>query len=272
MIFNMTKKIKPFLSWTGSKRTLTYDLSFRLPIQGFRRYHEPFLGGGSLFFHNKPPLATLSDLNKNLIDTYQGLKQDVDRVIKELINHKNKNSEEYYYEVLPRLTDECDIAKKAALFIYLNKTCFQSLHRTTKDDVFNTPWGYRKNPMIVDEKRLRECSATLKHADLMCCDFSQLTINANDFFYFDPPYHQTFSDYNADGFSEDDHVRLFNFCKKIDEQGALFLLSNSCTDFVKNLYQDFYVEEIESGQQFTVNCIAKKELLVMNYKYKNVEW
>lgn len=259
---------RPFLKWVGGKRSVLPQLLERLP-KNYGVYHEPFLGGGALYFAVQPEKAYLSDVNFHLIITFQIVRDSVDVLIHNLKIHAAKHSKEYYLQARKRLFTEKDSAKIAALFIYLNKTCFNGLYRVNKSGMFNVPIGDYKNPPILDEENLRNASKLMRNTIIVQHEFSQTPIHSGDFYYFDPPYHETFNGYNDNGFGEDKHRELAEFCKKIDKKGGYFMLSNSDTDFVQNLYKGYNVENISASR--SVSCKAhqrgkENELLIRNYK------
>ncbi len=259
---------RPFLKWVGGKRSILSELLERIPKQ-YGRYYEPFLGGGALFFAAQPKEAYLSDINFHLVLTFQRVRDDVDGVIRNLKIHAAKHSPEYYKKSREHLFKEKDTTKLAALFIYLNKTCFNGLYRVNKAGEFNVPIGSYKNPPILDEENLRACSALLQTADIEQKPFSQMVPTKGDFFYLDPPYHETYEGYSAHGFGDSEHEKLAEFCKEIDRKGGYFMLSNSDTDFVKMLYKKYNKENVSASRM--VSCKKdqrgkQNELIIRNYK------
>ena len=191
----ITPSAKPFVKWVGGKRSILPDLIKRLP-DDFDAYHEPFLGGGALYFAIQPKEAYLSDINFHLVITYQAVRNDVERLIRLLKTHEKNHDKEYYTKKREQLNKEKDPTKLASLFIYINKTCYNGLYRVNKSGGFNVPMGDYKNPQIVDEDNLRNCSQVLKGADITQHSFKQEKIYKNDFYYLDPPYHETYSSYS----------------------------------------------------------------------------
>lgn len=259
---------KPFLKWVGGKRSILSQLVERMPKQ-YLTYREPFLGGGALFFATQPSKAYLSDINFNLILTYQAVRDDVDRLILNLKTHERLHSKTYYQTARERLFKEKDTTKIAALFIYLNKTCFNGLYRVNRAGFFNVPIGSYKDPSLFDEDVLRKDSEMLKGVILKQHEFSQMPIAKDNFYYLDPPYHKTYDGYNGNGFDDEEHKKLAKYCENIDEAGGLFMLSNSDTPFVRSLYSKFHIEEIMSLR--SVSCKAyqrgkESEIIVRNYQ------
>ena len=219
---------RPFLKWVGGKRSILDELKRRVPIS-YDTYHEPFLGGGALYFSLQPKQAHLSDINFHLIITFQAVRNDVEQVIYFLKVHAKRHSKEYYLKARIRLFKEKDPAKIAALFIYLNKTCYNGLYRVNKAGMFNVPIGDYKDPAILDEENLHNASRVLNGAEIEQYDFTQTKIYKDDFYYLDPPYHETYDGYNGKGFADKEHEQLAKLCHAIHEKGGYFMLSNSDT-------------------------------------------
>ena len=278
---------RPFLKWVGGKGQLLGELLERVDrLDGFGRYHEPFVGGGALFYalHRSKRLkkqAWLADYNPRLIATYNGVKQDVEAVIRFLQKHKKNHGESYYYEVRERLRE--DVRTKAqtpppqhaARIIYMNKTGYNGLYRENSKGLYNVPFGRYKNPQICDEDNLRACSKALKKAKVETRHFHEIVDKADkkDLVYFDPPYHPvsktaTFTSYAKDGFGEDSQLLLLDKFKDLDAKGVKVLLSNSYTDFVRDLYSDFTIDKVSANRN--INSDARKrgavsEALVRNF-------
>ncbi len=268
---NMPEKsitARPFVKWVGGKRSILNELLSRIP-QEYTSYHEPFLGGGALFFALNPEKAYLSDINFYLVQTYRAVKGDVDRLITNLKLHKKNHSLEYFQKARIRLSKEQDSTKVAALFIYLNKTCYNGLYRVNKSGMFNVPMGKYADPAIVDEDNLRACSEFLKNTDIYQHTFQHCQPEKGQFYYLDPPYHETFSGYDGSGFGDKEHEELAQFCRNIDAKGGYFMLSNSDTPFVRELYKGYNIEVV-SASRF-VSCKVndrnkQNELIIRNYK------
>jgi DNA adenine methylase len=268
------------LKWAGGKGQLLGELFVQVDKAGaFGRYHEPFVGGGALFFEmarqGRLPraLAYLSDSNQNLIDAYQGLKEDVDGVIRELMTHKTRHSEEYFYAV--RANVPKTLVERAARIIYLNRTCFNGLFRENSKGGFNVPFGKYKNPLICDEMNLRACAEALKKAKVDARHFEAVLKHAEpgDFVYFDPPYvpvsaTASFTAYDKGGFGEDSQRLLAKVFAELSQRGVKLLLSNSMTDLVRELYCGFHIDEVFAKR--SVNSRGDRrgkiaEVLVRNF-------
>jgi DNA adenine methylase len=260
-----TATARPFLKWVGGKRSILPELLDRMPKE-YARYYEPFLGGGALFFAVQPKKAFLSDINFHLIVTFQAVRDHVDRVIAQLKNLENKHSKEFYQKARLLLFE--DPVLIAALFIYLNKTCYNGLYRVNKSGFFNVPMGDYKTPAIVDEDNLWACCKLLEGKDITQQNFDQLKPRIGDFYYLDPPYHETYSGYSGGGFGDNEHIALAAFAKRIDEKGAKFMLSNSDTPFVRKLYKGYTIEKVSASRM--VSCKGdgrgkENELIIRNY-------
>lgn len=277
---------RPFLKWAGGKGQLLPALTERLPAR-FRRYHEPFVGGGALFFHlwNSGLLrdgATLSDLNPELIDCYEAVRDEVDALIELLTRHKPHFSDrDYFYEI--RAWDrqpgfrERPRVERAARTIFLNRTCYNGLYRRNNKGYFNAPFGYYKKPLIVDPDNLREVSRALQHVELAVDDFGAVLQRTapNDFVYFDPPYvpvsaTASFTAYTGQGFAADAQRRLADVFFALVERGCFVMLSNSYTELARALYRGQPVHESVLASR-KINCDGKKrgeieELIVCSYE------
>jgi DNA adenine methylase len=156
----------------------------------------------------------------------------------------------------------------AAQFIYLNKCCFNGMYRENKSGKFNVPFGKMKNPLICDQVLLRSVSKFLQNVDISCGNYDCINPKSGDLVYLDPPYFQTFSDYSSDGFSEESHTQLKNFVDKLTSIGVLVVLSNSSTEFIKELYCDYAQIPIETRYSVSGKESGRKsveELLIKNF-------
>ena len=259
---------KPFFLFFWGKRSVLTEL-IRQVAEQYLIYREPFLGGGALFFAIQPTKAYLSDINFHLILAYQAVRDDIDRLIINLKVHERNHNKQYFQRARDRLCNETDTTKVAALFIYLNKTCFNGLYRVNKNGKFNVPIGSYVDPSIFDEEVLLNDSKMLRGVTIAQHPFWQIPVSREDFYYLDPPYHQTYSQYDGSGFGEAEHRKLAEFCHEIDGAKAYFMLSNSDTPFVRSLFSKFYIEQIAASR--SVSCKAdqrgkENELVIRNYK------
>lgn len=258
---------RPFLKWVGGKRSILPDLIARLPAQ-YGTYREPFIGGGALFFAVQPAKAYLSDINFHLVVTYKAVRDDVDALIELLKGHQERHNKENYLKARERLSVEKDATKMAAIFIYLNKTCFNGLYRVNKAGGFNVPMGSYTDPNLFEEDVLRNDSKLLQGISVKQHGFGQCQIARENFFYLDPPYHKLYSQYDGSGFGEPEHKKLADYCREIHESKAFFMLSNSDTPLIRSLYRDYRIEDVSASR--SVSCKAhqrgkENELIIRNY-------
>jgi len=273
----MAGEPKPLVKWVGGKRQLLKELKKNMP-KSYNRYFEPFVGGGALFFSLRPKEAFINDYNEELINLYRVVKQKPFELIEDLKKHKNEK--EYYYKIRGLDRDSLSYkklsdVKRAGRFVFLNKTCFNGLYRVNKKNEFNSPYGRYKNPAICDEKNILLCSRVLQNSVILNEDFKEIKkeIKKGDFIYLDPPYvplNQTsnFTAYTDRGFDKKMQFELKEFCDYIDRAGGYFMLSNSYTDFVLELYRDYRIKTVTAKR--AVNCKASrrgsvKEVLIRNY-------
>ena len=242
---------KPFLKWAGGKRQIIGELRSRVPAR-FGTYHEPFLGGGALFFAMMPPKAILSDTNERLVRAYRGVQQEVESVVEQL--SAMPPSREFFLSQRQRLIDLDSDVDASAWMIYLNHTAYNGLYRVNKSGRFNTPFGRYTNPTICDAERLRACSSALSGAALRVQGFEQVldTAAPGDFVYFDPPYvpisvNASFTRYTPQQFKLSDHERLRDTALELKRGGVHVLLSNSDAAEVLALYErDFTIDRIQA--------------------------
>jgi len=279
--------VKPYIKWAGGKRQILPEIEVHLPKNlGELRYFEPFVGAGALFFSRQPRKAVINDNNTELILTYKVIKEQVDELIETLNLHKARNNEKYYYQVREQdrkreAFAECTDVQKAARLIYLNKTCYNGLYRVNSQGLFNVPYGRGTNPAICDEPVLRAIHEYLNHdkvdIKILNDDFSKAVASAgrNSFIYFDPPYHSpdntNFTGYQAGKFNEEEQQRLRDVFIERTDAGALCLLSNSDTPFIRNLYNDTRFEIITVKAKRIINSDSAgrgevDEVLIKNWK------
>ncbi|MDR0376849.1 MAG: DNA adenine methylase [Spirochaetaceae bacterium] len=276
--------VKPFLKWAGGKRQLLPEIKKYIPkdINNYT-YYEPFMGAGAVLFDLQPKKAVINDFNTQLILTYTVIKENVEELIIVLKNYKNMNDEKYYYEIRNLDRDSTTFntltnTEKAARLIFLNKTCFNGLYRVNSQGLFNVPYGRYKNPAICEELVLRQISNYLNTNEIKIVnvDFEQAVLDAanNSFIYFDPPYHSqnktNFTGYHADGFGEEEQERLRNVMIKMTRRGAKCLLSNSDTEYIRELYDYDRFEIIPVQAKRTINSDSAgrgnvNEVLIKNW-------
>ncbi|WP_202898296.1 DNA adenine methylase [Bacteroides propionicifaciens] len=187
-IIQNKKTIKPILKWAGGKTQLIDELESFFPNK-INKYIEPFIGGGALFFHTLPENAIISDINPELINLYNTIKDVPNQVIEILKSFKNE--EDFYYEMRSKVYDNLSNTEKAARTLYLNKTCYNGLYRVNKKGNFNTPFGRYKNPNFINEEGIIEASTALKNATIIHSDYKSILDNyaePGDLVFLDPPY------------------------------------------------------------------------------------
>lgn len=232
--------IDPFIRWAGGKSWLIPTIIKLIKNIDIHNYHEPFLGGASIFFAlDIPKAAYLSDINEDLINAYIQIKDNPDEVFEILSQYTN--TEENYYKIrsLNLNTNE----EKAARFIFLNQTSYNGLYRVNKNGGYNVPYGFRTN-WHYDPNRIIQASVKLKNAQLSCGDFeiNKKKIKSNDLVFLDPPYtvshnNNGFIEYNKNLFSIEDQQRLSNFIDYIKRHGAYYILTNAAHDTIRNIFE-----------------------------------
>ncbi len=273
------KRAVPFVKWAGGKRQLMESITPLLPKR-ISSYCEPFLGGGAVFFSLQPKKAVVNDLNQDLMLVYETIRDDVDALISSLQTHEN--TADYYYMMRDMDRDKkaysaLSRVEKASRLLYLNKTCFNGLFRVNSSGEFNTPFGHYKNPNIVNEPVLRAVSQYFSASSITFCseDFSQTLerVGKGSFVYLDPPYDPlsgtaNFTGYNQGGFGRAEQIRLKEACDRLTKRGVKFMLSNSATDFIRELYQAYDVTVVKAKRAINANARkrgAVEEVLIRNY-------
>ena len=295
------KTVKPFLKWAGGKGQLLKEIECYYPFAGghITKYAEPFVGGGAVLFDilGKYDLEEvyISDINPELINTYRIVRDDIDALIrllnvmqKDYIPLNTDNRKTYYMKKRERFNDlkingnESINTEKAALLIFLNKTCFNGLFRVNKKGLFNVPMGNYKNPVICNEKNLRAVSKKLKKVTIVCGDYRESAdfIDKNTFVYFDPPYRplnetSSFTAYNENVFEDDEQIELARFVDDMHRKGAKFVVSNSDPknsniedNFFDNIYSAHKIKRVEASRMINSKGEARgkiKELLISNF-------
>lgn len=269
--------ISPIVKWVGGKTQLLNQLITLLPPEGISSYCEPFLGGGAMLFKLQPQIAFVNDMNIKLIRTYNTIKCFPEELINELSTYQNTS--EFFYYIREQERDNLinNIIQQSARFIYLNKTCFNGLYRENKQEQFNVPYGYYKNPDFINANGIRNMSRYLNSANIYftSVDFSQVINNlpTGTFVYLDPPYDPVsksanFTSYTKYGFTINDQIRLKQCCDDMTIKGIKFMLSNSDTDFIRQLYSNYNITEVFAKR--SINCNGNKrgnvtELIIRNY-------
>jgi DNA adenine methylase len=267
-----TTKAKPFIKWVGGKGKMLEQYERFFPNK-YDRYFEPFLGGGSVFFHIEPDRAVLSDINKDLIFAYLAVRDNPD-LLMELLDKHLANHDADYFKNTRRTHYRTDI-EKAAKFVYLNKTCFNGLYRENKKGELNSPLNKDFNGNLYNRQNIEYCSTALQDVDIRCCAFGEalLSVRRGDFVYLDPPYDpvsktSNFVSYSADGFDSINQKTLRDAVICLSDMGVKVMLSNSDTPLIRELYKRFSIHEVKSPR--SVNSVGTKrgkisELLITNY-------
>lgn len=272
---------RPILKWAGGKRRLISEIIKLFPSDYHKRaYHEPFFGGGALFFYLEPDKGSINDVNIRLMNFYKVLKDKPDELINEASKYVYKKDE--YYRLRSRFNEESlSDVEDAAILLYLNKTGYNGLYRVNSKGRYNVPFGRYKNPTIIDEEKIREASAILKSIDIHSERFTCVKKKAEsgDIVYFDPPYlpiseTSDFTEYSKAGFGYDDHELLRDTCVELDEKGVLFVQSNSHIEAIIELYEDigeFRINTVQMNRAINSKASSRgevNEILITNIPKK----
>lgn len=274
------RKLEPVVKWAGGKRQLLDELTSRMPDK-YGIYYEPFFGGGALFFAVQPEKAVINDFNSQLVNVYKQLQSNPDEVIKKLSKLQDKynsydnesDREKLYYDSRTRFNELISKnilnEESAALVIFLNKCGYNGLYRVNSKGGYNVPWSKRKTLNVFNEDNILGVSKQLKNTKILNGDFEVACKSAKrgDFVFFDSPYYDTFDTYQAGGFNEDSHRRLADLFKRLTDKGVYCMLTNSNTDFIKELYKDYNIEVVDVKRM--INCNGKnrigQEVIITNY-------
>lgn len=274
------KLVTPIVKWVGGKRQLLDELNPLMPKK-FTTYCEPFVGGGALFFSNQPKRAIINDLNGDLILTYEVVRDNVDELIDCLKFYEN--TADYFYKIrdLDRnrvIFNQLSKTEKAARLLYLNKTCYNGLYRVNSAGEFNSPFGNYKNPNIVNEPVLKAVHKYLSLNDISFYneDFENTLkrVKKGGFVYLDPPYDpvsntSSFTGYNKGGFDRSEQIRLKSCCDELSNNGIKFMLSNSSTEFIHDLYNEYQVIIVKAKRSINSNGSKRGEIdevIIRNYE------
>ena len=291
---------KPFIKWAGGKTQLLTQFENILPHNLEEAEHftyiEPFVGGGAMLFHMLQKYTNIgrviiNDINPNLITAYRVIRDTPERLITDLKMlqrefRQNSNEEarkEYFLRIRKSYNEDThNDVTNTAMFIFLNRTCFNGLYRVNSKGYFNVPFGKYTNPTICDEELLLEDSKILQNVEILCVDYTLIEryVDNNTFIYFDPPYRplsttSSFTSYSKENFDDTEQTRLAHFFARLSRYGCKMMLSNSdcCAQnpndtFFENLYGNFIIDKVHASR--FVNAIPSKrgkltEILVRNY-------
>ena len=277
----MVSDIPKFVKWAGGKSQLLEQFKPFFPKE-FNNYIEPFVGSGAVFFYVienlKPNKAVIGDVNEELMLTYEVIRDDVEQLIDLLKIHKDNHmsvGKPYYLKIRALETSSLSKVERAARFIYLNKTCFNGLYRVNSKGKFNVPMGSYKNPDIVQKDKLRRISSLLKETEIHSDSFEKIAVKGKkgDFIYFDPPYYpvngsKSFTTYTKENFLEEEQRKLAEVFKKMDEKGCYLMLSNSDTEFIKELYKDYNINFVKAKRLINSDANGRgkiNEVVITNY-------
>lgn len=295
-------KCKPFIKWVGGKGQLLLEINKLYPVElgkSINKYAEIFIGGGAVLFDilSKYRLdeVYISDKNLELINTYKSIRDNVDILIKSLkkmekeyIPMNNEDRKVYYYKRRTeynnlKINIEENNIRKAALFIFLNKTCFNGLYRINKKGEYNVPMGAYKNPKICDEENLKNVSLSLKNVKIIYADYreSKDFIDDKTFVYIDPPYRplnptSSFTSYTENDFTDKEQVELAEYINLLNKKKAKIVISNSDPknnniddNFFDELYKNYNINRVKATRMLNSNASLRgeiNELLITNYK------
>lgn len=271
--------IKPFLRWAGGKQRSVEELFLHRPrdFSDKNRYYEPFLGAGSFFFRLSPKKATLTDINSDLVQCYNAIKGNPKKIFEYLDKHANNNCEKYYYEMRNVFNNSRASYKRAALFIYLNKACFNGIWRVNQKGKFNVPYGQKESPALPTEQKLVEISKKLKNVSIIDRDYQRVLTYAKegDLIYFDPPYPSLngngFVKYTKNGFNDEDHKDLVCVAEELSKRGCFVMISNADIPKIRRIYRKgFHMNTLKVTHFINANGNRKKvnEVIITNYKVK----
>lgn len=298
----MSEKIRPFVKWAGGKGSLIPQLNNFYPYElkngVIERYIEPFVGGGAVLIdilqNYDVQEAYAFDINIDLINSYNVIKSNVEELIEylkrietEYLQLGQEERKIYFYNKRDeynsyKITEGDKSIKRAAEFIYLNRTCFNGLYRVNKSGKFNVPMGSHKNPTICDEENLRNLSELIQNVQFQYGDYKKSTeyVTENTFVYFDPPYRPLnvtsgFTSYTKEDFNDDNQRELATFYRDLNDRDAKLMLSNSNPKntnkedtFFDNIYQGFNIDEIYASRMINANSQGRgkiSEIVVTNY-------
>ncbi|MDD3557487.1 MAG: Dam family site-specific DNA-(adenine-N6)-methyltransferase [Melioribacteraceae bacterium] len=273
----ITPQVKPAIRWAGGKRWLIDRIDRSLLNISINNYHEVFLGGAAIFFHLKMQeringKSFLSDINEELINFYQVLRDNYDGLVSYLKHYKNDKS--FYYKL--RSQSFQNKTERAAQFLYLNRTSFNGIYRVNRQGIYNVPYGFKDYSMLFDYNNLKNVSKLLVGAQIFSADFGSTLNNVEegDLVFLDPPYtvahgHNGFIKYNQNLFSWRDQERLANYIERINEKKAFFILSNAAHRSITTLFKDVGHRKVVDRYSVVGGKKAKRER-IKEYIFTNI--
>ena len=269
---------RPFLKWAGGKSRIAKNITSYFP-KFFNKYYEPFLGSGAVYFEVAPQTGVLNDLNINLIDAYENIKNHPKKIIQEMDNIQDKynslrtieEKEELYYSLRNEYNSIKKSIRKSALLVFLNKAGWNGMYRENSKGDFNIPFGKRNDLRIYDKKNILNVSKNIKKIKFTAGDYKNAVTEASagDLIYFDPPYFETFSDYQKQGFSEEDQSELHDLALDLIKRGCYVAISNSNCTKTRELYKDFkHIIEIPITRTIGSKLSSRgsiTEVLILSY-------
>ena len=271
--------LNPFVKWVGGKRNVINKYLKNFFPSTFKTYIEPFVGGGAVFFYLKPQKAIINDINKELIITYNVIRDNKELLIKELKKYKKQHSKEFFYEL--RTKQFKNDIKIAARFIYLNKSCFNGMYRVNKNNEFNVPFNGKDSEKLnlFDSQNLDNISLFLQknNIEILNNDFEYVLEKSHkgDFVFCDPPYDYEnnkhgFDSYTKDSFGQEGQIRLANCLIGLDKKGVKWMMTNHNTSLIQTLYKDFQIIPIVTNRNINSKGNKRKnsgkEVIVINYE------
>lgn len=272
--------IAPFVKWAGGKRQLLPQIQERMP-QKYHKYYEPFVGGGAVIFELLPQNALINDINKSLINAYRQICNEPDAFLKEINRLDSEIWEDgkaYYYMLRDHYNDkqmkaEFDV-ELAALFVFVNKHCFNGLYRVNGKGLFNVPYNNSRS-VSVDENSIRAISEYLKHVTILEGDFEVACANASegDFIFIDSPYAplnpSSFESYTKEGFDIESHKRLAKLYDTLTERGCYCMLTNHNTELINELYgnKNYNIDVVHVKRLINSDASRRfgEEVIICNY-------
>ncbi|MEY4520021.1 MAG: hypothetical protein RLZZ499_2621, partial [Cyanobacteriota bacterium] len=272
---------QPFLKWAGGKRQLLPIIKEFIP-QEYNFFYEPCVGAGALLFYLQPSNCVINDINYELMNCYQVIKDNPQELIQLCQHHQANNSKTYFYEIRKQdrqaSYQQMSCLEKAARTIYLNKTCFNGITRHNSRHEFNAPYGDYLRPSVVNPVVISAVSDYLNQNKCIILneDFTGAldSVKEGDWIYIDPPYYPvsktaSFTNYSGSNFTAEDQIRLKTLCDSLSDRGAQVLISNSATPFIRELYTDPRYEIIEVAATRAINCDASKRGKIKEYLIYN---